>query len=109
MLRPLGALGAALATVLTETSVLVFQCWTVRKDLPLVEYAISAIPFLVLGSIMTDLLRLAAGFLEPTLGLGWVLLFVEILLAVLIYGVLVLGWACKCGKLDFVLSLLKRN
>ena len=58
---------------------------------------------------MTALLRLAVGFLEPTLRLGWVLLIVEILLAVLIYGILVLGWACKCGKLDFVLFLLKRN
>ena len=35
LLRPLGAFGAALATVLTEASVLAFQCWTVRKDLPL--------------------------------------------------------------------------
>ena len=109
LLFPLGALGAAFATVLTEASVLAFQCWKVRKDLPLGEYAICAIPFLVLGSIMTALLRLAVGFLEPILGLGWVLLIVEILLAVLIYGVLVLAWACKCGKIDLVLSLLKRN
>lgn len=106
---PLRGFRAALATVLTEASVLSFQCWTVRKDLPLGEYAISAIPFLILVSIMTALLRLAVVFLEPILGLGWVLLFVEILLAVLMYGVLVLGWACKRGKLDFVLSLLMRN
>ena len=86
-----------------------FQCWKVRKDLPLGEYGISAIPFLVLGSIMTALLRLAVGVLESILGLGWVLLIVEILLAVLIYGALVLVWARKCGKLDLVLSLLKRN
>lgn len=98
-----------MATVLTEASVLAFQCWKVRKDLPLGEYAISAIPFLVLGSIMTSLLRLAVGVLEPILGMGWVLLIVEILLAVVIYGLLVLAWARKCGKLDLILSLLKRN
>ena len=98
-----------MATVLTEASVLTFQCWKVRKDLPLDEYAISAIPFLALGSIMTALLRLAVGVLEPIFGLGWVLLIFEILLAVLIYGALVLAWARKCGKLDLVLSLLKRN
>ena len=73
------------------------------------EYAICAIPFLVLGSIMTALLRLAVDVLEPILGLGWILLIVEILLAVVIYGLLVLAWAHKCGKLDLVLSLLKRN
>ena len=70
LLRPLGALGTALATVLTEASVLAFQCWTVRKDLPLGECAISVIPFLVLGSIMTVLLRLAVGFWCPFLALA---------------------------------------
>ncbi|PWM81569.1 MAG: hypothetical protein DBY41_03675 [Clostridium sp.] len=109
LLRPLGAVGAGLATTLTEAAVLVFQCWAVRKDLPLGEYALSTSPFLVLGVIMLLLLRLSIGILEPILGLGWILLVVEILLAVLIYGLLVLAYACKCGKIDLVLSLLKRN
>ena len=109
LLRPLGALGAAVATVLTEIAVLSFQCWTVRRDLPLGEYAKDAVPFVILGLLMTALIRFVVEAMEPIIGVGWTLLAIEIALAVFIYGLFVLLLARKCGKLGLILSLLKRS
>lgn len=109
LLRPLGAMGAAIATIFTEAAVLGFQCWSVRHDLPLGSYLRGAIPFLVIGVLMDAALRVLVSWMMPWLGLGWLLLIVEILLAIVIYGALALCWCWKCGRLDDVMSLFRRS
>lgn len=109
ILRPLGALGAAIATIVTEAVVLAYQCWVVRRDLPLRRFAGEAAPFLALGVAMLVVVRLAVSALRGALGLGWPLLVVEILLTILVYGALALAWSYRCGRLGLVLSLVRRR
>lgn len=109
ILRPLGALGAAIATIVTEAVVLAYQCWVVRRDLPLRRFAGEAAPFLALGVAMLAVVRLVVSVLRGVLGLGWPLLVVEILLTILVYGALALAWSYRCGKLGLVLSLVRRR
>ncbi|WP_270405857.1 oligosaccharide flippase family protein [Candidatus Collinsella stercoripullorum] len=109
ILRPLGALGAAAATIVTEAVVLAYQCWVVRRDLPLRRFAREVAPFLLLGAAMLVIVRLAASALEGVLGVGWPLLVIEILLTIVIYGGLALAWSYRCGKLNLILSLIKRR
>lgn len=109
ILRPLGALGAAIATVVTESVVLAFQCWVVRKDLPLRRFAGETTPFIVLGAAMLAVVRLAVSLLKDVVGIGWLLLVIEIALAVFVYGSFALAWVCHCGKLELLMSLIKRK
>lgn len=108
LLRPFGAMGAAIATIFTEAAVLGLQCLAVRKDLPLLSYLGGAVPFLFIGIIMTVALRILLVFLISLLGVGWILLVIEILLAIVIYGGLSLCWCWRCGRLNDILSLLGR-
>lgn len=60
-----GALGAAVATVAAEATVLVAQAIMVRHDLELGAYVGGALPFIVIGAAMAVLIRLLAGALGP--------------------------------------------
>ena len=85
LLKPFGALGAAVATVAAEAAVLFFQIWVVRDDLPLVSYARNALPFLLLGFFMYLVVRFYAMFLSPYWGVGWGLLLSEIVIGGIVF------------------------
>lgn len=109
LLHPFGAFGAAIATVLTEVSVLAVQCWSVRNEIPLKTYFSEALPFLCVGILMTIIIRAAVNVSLPVLGLGWPILVLEIVAAIIVYGGLSLVWCWKCGRLSEVLALFKRD
>ncbi|GHU61341.1 hypothetical protein FACS189418_0840 [Clostridia bacterium] len=52
----MGALGACLATVITEFSVSAFQSWKMRKQLPLKTYFSTAYGFILYGMVMNIVL-----------------------------------------------------
>ena len=108
LLKPLGAMGAAIATIATEMAVLAYQCVMVRDDLPLLEYAKSAIPFIIIGALTAIAIRIVVGDLQVCLGLGWELLIIEIILTLIIYLCLLLLWSARCGKLGMILMLIRR-
>ncbi|QQM67936.1 oligosaccharide flippase family protein [Actinomyces weissii] len=80
-----GALGAALATLLAEITIFVYQGWRCRNDLPVVQYLWAARPFMIAGSIMFMGVRLV-GFIGCRVSLAdWVLLFLEIVIGGVLY------------------------
>lgn len=97
LLAPLGALGAAIATVLAELSVLVFQCVVVRKDLPLFSYAREALPFMIIGFAMMLIVRATATMLGEASVIG---LASEIAVGAASYGVLALLWCFISHRMD---------
>jgi O-antigen/teichoic acid export membrane protein len=52
-----GALGTAIATVLTELAVLIAQCLVVHRELPLHSYLKGAVPFVIIGTAMFGVVR----------------------------------------------------
>ena len=106
LLRSFGAFGAALATIAAEAAVLLVQCWSVRHDLPVLHYLRSVVPFLGMGFVMYGIVRLLSRALVAMLGLGWLALVVEVILAVIVYGVMALVWCWKAGRLNELLSLI---
>ena len=107
LLKPFGAIGGAVATVLTEGAVLAFQCFTVRKELPLVRLIGETAPFFVMGIIMFAMVRAAGGLLSGTEG-DLVTLVVEVAIGVAVYLALALSWCKLTGRLEFVRKLLVR-
>lgn len=104
-----GAMGASIATVAAEVSVLAFQAWVVRKDLPLGAFARGIVPFVGIGLAMYAVIRLFAhgmGTHAATLG-G---LMAEVALGAVVYLVLsyVWCWVTKSAELKRILPRLAR-
>lgn len=80
-----GAIGAAIATVAAEASVLIFQCLVVRNELPLIKYMTSVVPFILIGLLMLVIVRIISSLLISAFGLGWIALIFEVLIGGLFY------------------------
>lgn len=89
LLKPFGAYGAAVATVLAEFAVLLFQCLSVRKEVPVVYYARQAISPLLCGASMLVAVRAFASIFGEVIG-GPILLAVEVVMSVLLYLLLII-------------------
>lgn len=109
LLEPLGAVGAAIATVAAEVAVLLYQCWRVRVDLPLLSYLTGSLPFVALGAVMYVIVRALAVPLTAIFGVGWVLLALEVILGGFIYCVFAGVWCWKSGRFATIKSLFKRG
>lgn len=96
-----GALGAAVATVFAEVSVLFVQAWLVKGELDLGTYLCGAIPFVCIGVVMLASIRgLAAAF--ATLGLSAAAaLIIEVLFGGAIYLALSLAWCSATKNQEF--------
>lgn len=101
-----GALGAAVATVVAEASVFFYQCWSVRRELPIRIYIGESLPFYVIGVITFAAIRLFVHYAEIAFGVGWVLLLLEILFAILVYGLMAFAWCYKRDKISVLKSFL---
>lgn len=81
----LGALGAAIGTVVAEVAVLAVQIIFTHSELPLLQYLRNMIPFLVIGLIMLLGIRVIAHLLIPIFGVSVITLVIEIIGAVIVY------------------------
>lgn len=106
LLKSFGAIGAAVATVCAEAAVLGFQCWVVRRDLPLARYLGGALPFLVMGCVMAVCVRLVAVVLGAASVVG---LIVEVLTGAICYTILAVMWCAASGRLGLLRHLLGRR
>ena len=106
LLNELGALGAAVATVVAEASVYGYQCWSVKRDLPMGKYIRESLPFWVFGVITFAATRGFVSYSEGIFGMGWSLLLLEILFAIIVYGLLSLVWCYKKDKIRVLRSFL---
>lgn len=109
LLKPFGAVGCAVATVITEAAVLAYQCWVVRNDLPLFAYLKGALPFAVCGALMYAVVRALVVPLSGLLGTGWVLLILEVLLGGIVYCIFAGVWCWKSGRLGDIKGMVKRG
>ena len=85
LISQLGALGAAIGTVVAELVVLAVQAYYVREELPLLRYLRNAIPFVVIGVLMVMAIRGAAALLISTFGVSATTLIIEIAIGVLFF------------------------
>ena len=110
MLIPrLGAMGAVIATVAAEFTVMLAQMIIVRHELPLLKYISSSIPFLIIGVIMAAIVRFAAGILNAVRGLSLQGLAAEVILGAFIYIVLAGLWCIFSGDSHFSAFVSKKS
>ncbi len=88
LIRYLGAFGATIGTIAAEVTVCLIQAFVVRKKLPLGKYIRSFVLFIPMGIVMF----VACYALGAVMGTRIVTLFSQILLGVVIYGVLAMGY-----------------
>lgn len=81
----LGALGASIATVTAEATVLAVQCAMVRRELPLGRYVLNALPFVACGLFMTAAVRASAALFAGLWGMAPQTLALEIVVGALVY------------------------
>lgn len=106
-LRPLGAAGAALATVAAEAAVLAYQCFAVRGELPLLAYFKEACVYLACGVAMYIAVRFAVPLLDSLLGAGWAGLIAEIVLGAAAYCLLCYFACWRTGRLPDLKKLVR--
>jgi O-antigen/teichoic acid export membrane protein len=96
-----GALGASIATVAAEASVLLFQAWAVRDVLAIRRYALGALPFAAIGTLMLVAIRVFAGIVGAR-ALTVFGLVLEVALGAAVYLALVLLWCRLRRPREFV-------
>ena len=60
LIPSMGAIGAAIGTVLAEASVCIFQSMAIRKELPLLKYIRESFPYFVIGAGLFSAVRILA-------------------------------------------------
>lgn len=85
----IGAMGAAIATVAAELTVLVVQVFVVWKELPVLRYVLDTAPFAVIGLIMMRVIRMLSSRLVLLLGVSPLLLIVEVVCGAICFTILV--------------------
>lgn len=86
LIRIFGALGATIGTILAEFTLCFYQCWSIRKEIPVKKYIIEVIPFFIFGLIMF----FSVYFISNHLKVSTLNLIIEILVGAFIYTVLLL-------------------
>lgn len=87
-----GAMGAAIASVLSEVTVMAVQSWYVRHDLSLWEYACDCLPFAIAGLAMAMVLRVVDAGIRADVG-NWPALGIEFVIGAALYLVFALLWS----------------
>lgn len=88
----MGAMGAAVATVIAELSVLATQVFLVRDEVPVGKFILNSFPFFLFGVVMAITVRTASKLFYSLWGMSAIMLAMEILLGVLVYGSLTILW-----------------
>ena len=88
LIPALGALGAAIATLVAEAAVSVVQTIAVKGDLPLARWAIESLPAFVIGVLMLAIVRFSVSLLPG----GIIGLLLEILVGVFAFGGMSVIW-----------------
>lgn len=97
----LGAMGAAIGTVLAELSILVTQSIMVRRELPLLSYLRGAIPFLCIGVIMFAAIRVFDPLMLRMGGISVATLFAEVAVGALTYLSISIIWCIATKNAQF--------
>lgn len=92
-----GAIGAAIGTVIAELTVLVVQLVVTCDTLPFIRYAMRCIPFIMIGAVMTFIMRFVAPILQELIGSSAIMLLLEFFIGASVYIILTLIY-CKISN-----------
>lgn len=101
LIAHLGALGAAVGTVVAEIVVLAVQALYVRHELPLMRYLRNMLPFVVIGAAMVVVIRLVAKMLINFVGISVIVLVAEILAGVFFFLIISLIYCLITKNYNF--------
>ena len=107
LIKPLGAKGTVIGTVLAEFIVAFYQTMKCRKNLPVASYIKETAPYIVIGIIMFVVVKIVSRLeINRTL-----LLMVEILCGGIVYGLMCGVYFLKIKKIELntLLSIIKRR
>jgi len=96
-----GAMGAAIATVISELAVLCVQAWLIRRELELAAYLRGTIPFVIIGIIMIAAIRAVSTTLIALSARTTLILLVEIIFGGTLYLALSFVWCRQTHNSDF--------
>lgn len=89
-----GAVGAAIATVLSETTVTIYQLWIVHKQVVANKLFADTWKYLLAGLMMFVIVR----FMDGRLSISWPILALEVIVGMLIYGCILVILRAKIIK-----------
>ena len=101
LIPDMGAMGAAIAAVVAEFTVLVAQAFMVRDDLPLGHYVLNAIPFMICGIVMFFVVRFVARWFYSMWGFSVLGLVLEIAVGGVVFSALAFAWCFVSGNSQF--------
>lgn len=84
LIPKMGAFGAVLGTVFAEMSVMIYQTWYVRKELPVKRYLLKSIYYIIAGIVMFFVIRFVSKFGSADFST----ILLEIFIGALVYIVL---------------------
>lgn len=90
----LGAMGAAVAMVVTEYVVLAVQLHAVKGNLPIRNYLLTCLPFCLCGICMAAFMRLLSVGVTGLLGVSVLAVIFEFVGGALFYLVAIAAWGC---------------
>lgn len=108
LIPKIGAMGAAVATILAEGSVLLYQGASLRGALPIGQYMRGIVPFLCVGIVTFILTRLTVRALSGIFEVGWPLLIIETVFVLIYYITIVLIWCKRTNRLNEIISLIRK-
>ncbi len=85
-----GAIGAAIGTVIAEAFVAIAHSFFVRKELPLFKFLKLAIPYVIIGAIMYGIVTIVSLFAKYSV----IWLIIVIMSGVLSYGMMIIIYLC---------------
>jgi len=97
-----GAVGATVATVLSEISVTAYQLWTIRNQISFNRLFAEVDKYLLAGLIMFIVVEL----ISQRLGTTWLILAFEIFVGIIVYGLMML--VLRASIIKEAIRLIKR-
>jgi len=101
----LASIGACIGTITAEFMVMFYQAMSIRKELPMIKYLKSIIPFFVKAAIMLIVLY-SLNYIQMN---NLLRLLIQIIAGCLLYGLLNMKYILSIVNIDKILKKFKRN
>lgn len=112
LIPTVGAVGAAIGTVFAEAAVAIAHSFFVRKELPLLHYFRIIAPYVLIGAVMFEIVKIAISFAHETI----VWLGIVIAIGMISYGIMLIvylyiskGNYYKVIKSLFTIDITRKN
>lgn len=106
-----GAVGAAIGTIVAEVSILIVQVICVRGELPLLVYLRDSIPYVAMGTLMFIAIRTLSPVMHAYVQSSVVGLGLEVIIGAVIFSIcfFIYGFATKNSSFEQIFCRLSRR